>query len=111
MQKTQIIGRVGNDAEVKTLDNGSKVISFNVACTENWKNKQGEKQSKTTWYECSKWGEYTGVSQYIKKGTQIYVEGVSEVRAWMSDGEAKAKIGIKVSQIELLGDSKSDVPF
>ena len=103
MQRTEIIGRVGKDAEVKTLDNGMSVINFSVAVTETWKDKQGNKQEKANWYECAKWGEHTKVAEFIKKGSQVYVEGTSEARAFISGEEAKAVNCIKVHKIELLG--------
>lgn len=98
MRKTQIIGRIGNDAEVKKFNDNS-VINFSVAVSEKFKD--GE---KTTWYECAKWGNNTKVAEYLTKGTQVYVEGVSEARAYIgNDGEAKAVNGLNAFRVQLLG--------
>jgi len=109
MQRVEIIGRVGADAEVKDFPT-SRLISFSVAVSESYTNKQGEKVTNTTWVECSRWTNNVSIAQYIKKGDLIYVEGKMNNRAYLgSDGEAKVVNGINVSHIELLG-SKSDSP-
>lgn len=103
MQKIQLIGRIGNDAEVKDL-NSNQVINFSVAVSERWTSKDGQKQEKTSWFDCAKWGNNTNISQYLTKGTQVYVEGTPECRAYVNkDGEAVAVLVVKVFSIELLG--------
>lgn len=103
MQKLQIIGRIGNDAEVKDLGN-NQVINFSVAVSEKYKDASGEKVEKTTWFECAKWGNSTTIAQYIKKGDLIYIEGKVNNRAWMNDaGEVQVVNGINVFDIQLLG--------
>lgn len=103
MNRTDIIGRLGKDAEVKDVG-GTQVINFSVAVSENWKDKNGEKQEKTTWYECAKWGNNVGIAPYLKKGTQVYVSGNAEARAYVNnEGDAVGVLGIRVFQIELLG--------
>ena len=103
MQQIQIIGTLGNDAEVKDLQN-NQVIEFSVAVNETWVDKDGQKQTKTTWFNCAKWGNNTNVAQYIKKGDKIYVSGKSNNRAYLkNDGSAEVVNGITVSEIELLG--------
>lgn len=100
---TQIIGHIGHDAEVKDLGH-NQVINFSVAVTENWKNQQGEKHSKTTWFEISKWGNNVGLAPHLTKGTQVYVSGKPEARAFINkQGEAVAVNGINASVITLLG--------
>ncbi len=101
--RTEVIGNIGQDAEVKDLGS-NQVINFSVAVTENWKNQQGEKQSKTTWFEVSKWGNNVGIAQYLKKGTQVYISGKPEARAFMNkEGEAVAVNGIRANDIKLFG--------
>lgn len=107
MQKTIFIGRLGKDAEQKTIS-GTDVINFSVGVTETWKDKSGQKQSKTTWYECAKWGS-TGILPYLKKGTQVFVEGVPTADAYLNkDGQAVGVLRIKVNQIELLGGGSTE---
>jgi len=106
MQKTQIIGYIGKDAEVKDF-NTNQVINFSVACTETW-TKNGEKQSKTTWYEVARWGNNVKLAQYLKKGTQVYVEGTVEADAFIgNDGDAKGVLRLTAFKIELLSGGKS----
>lgn len=104
MQKIQIIGRIGKDAEVKDLGN-SQVINFSVAVSEKYTNKQtGEITTNTTWFECAKWGNNTSIAQYIKKGGQIFIEGKINNRAWVDQsGTPQVTNGINVFEIELLG--------
>lgn len=108
MQKIQVIGRIGKDAEVKDFGN-SQVINFSVAVSEKYTNKQtGEITTNTTWFECAKWGNNTSIAQYIKKGGQIFVEGKINNRAWVDqNGTPQVTNGINVFEIELLG-SKDD---
>ena len=108
MQKIQVIGRIGKDAEVKDFGN-SQVINFSVAVSEKYTNKQtGEITTNTTWFECAKWGNNTSIAQYIKKGCQIFIEGKINNRAWVDQsGTPQVTNGINVFEIELLG-SKDD---
>lgn len=108
MNRHTIIGRIGNDAEIKDFG-GNQVINFSVAVTESYNNKQtGEKVVNTTWIECSKWGNNTAIAQYLTKGTQILVEGKPNNRAYVKDdGTVVVVNGINVQNIMLLG-SKND---
>ena len=101
MLKAIIIGHLGKDAEVKDV-NGKKVINFSVAHTEKYKDSQGAEQSKTTWVECAKWGETTAIAPYLKKGTQVYVEGTPEIRTWEKDGKTNANFACRVGMVQLL---------
>lgn len=103
MIKLQIIGHLGKDAEVKQISNRN-VIQFSVAHSESWKDNQGVKQSRTTWVNCSYWTEKTGIAPYLKKGTQVYVEGQPEAQEWTgNDGKMNASLVCRVAKIELLG--------
>lgn len=101
MQKLQIIGYIGKDAEVKDISN-NQIINFSVAVSESYK-KDGETITNTTWYECSKFGNNVAVAQFLKKGTQVYVEGKPANRYFKKDDGSITLInGINVSSIELL---------
>lgn len=109
MQRLQIIGHLGSDAEVKDLGH-NQVINFSVAVSESYVNKTtNEKVTNTTWYECAKWGNNTAVAQFLKKGTQVLVEGKPTARAWQKeDGSLVSVLGISVLNLELLGSTKSE---
>ncbi len=102
MIKLQVIGHLGKDCTVNTV-NGKNVINFNVAHSEKYKDAQGNQVEKTTWVECAYWTDRTAVSPYLKKGTQVYVEGQPEVRTWESNGKNGASLTVRVSSVQLLG--------
>ena len=106
MLKFQAIGNLTRDAEVRTAGNG-KVISFSVAVNEQWKDRNGEKQSKTTYIDCAKWVSQDGstaLSQYLTKGKLVYIEGEPSVNAYTNNqGEAVGRLNIKVADLQLLG--------
>lgn len=110
MQKTEIIGRIGNDAEVNEAGTGNTVINFNVAVSEKWKDKQGNKQEKTTWYRCAWWINNTVISTYLKKGTQVYVMGTANASAYTNKttGDIVVQEGINVRSLELLGGGNTN---
>jgi single-strand DNA-binding protein len=105
MIKLSAIGHLGRDAIVKEV-NGKSVINFSIAHTESWKNSEGTKFEKTTWVECAYWSDRTAVAQYLKKGTQVYVEGQPEVDTYTTrDHQTMAKLKLRVGQIQLLGSA------
>lgn len=103
MNRTELIGRIGQDAEIKDF-NTNQVINFSVAVSERWKDKDGNKQEKTYWYRCAKWGNNTAIAQYLTKGTLVYVSGVCEPQSYINkSGEIVQAQGLTVRNIELLG--------
>lgn len=108
MQRLDIIGFIGRDAEVKDF-NTDQVINFSVAVTESYKDKNGVKQTKSTWYEVSKWGNNTAIAQYLKKGTLVMVTGKPNARIWTKDGgEHNIILTIQAQNIQLLGGGKTE---
>lgn len=102
MNKLIVIGRVGKDAEVKQVG-GKSVINFSVASSETWKDKEGNKQERTTWFDAAIWREQTAIAQYITKGTQVYLEGTVNARAFMDkENQPKGSIVVNVQNIQLL---------
>jgi len=107
MIKMQIIGRLGKDCVVNTV-NGKNVINFTVAHSEKYKDSQGTMQEKTIWVDCAYWTDRTGISPYLTKGTQVFVEGQPEARSFQrNDGTAGASLSLRVREVQLLG-SKND---
>lgn len=105
MIKTLIIGHLGKDALVKEV-NGKTVINFSVAHTENFKNNEGVKIEKTVWVECAYWSDRTTIAQYLKKGTQVYIEGQPSVDTYTNnEGKSIPKLKLRVAQIQLLGSA------
>lgn len=107
MQRLEIIGFIGQDAEVKDLGQ-NQVINFSVAVSETFM-KGTEKTTVTYWFECAKWGNNTQIAQYLKKGTQVYISGKPQSRAWQKeDGSLQVVNGVNVFNIELLGKKETN---
>ena len=104
MIKLQAIGNLGKDCVTNTV-NGKNVINFNVAHTEKYRDAQGNQKDKTIWVECAYWTDRTAIAPYLRKGTQVYVEGSPEVRTYTkSDGTTAASLSLRVSSVQLLGN-------
>ena len=107
MIKMQVIGRLGKDCTVNTV-NGKNVMNFTVAHSEKYKDSQGNLQEKTIWVDCAYWSDRTAVAQYLTKGTQVFVEGQPEARSFQrNDGTPGASLSLRVREVQLLG-SKND---
>jgi single-strand DNA-binding protein len=103
MIKLQVIGNLGKDAIVNNV-NGKSVINFNVAHTERFRDAQGNQKDKTTWVECAYWTDRTAVAPYLKKGTQVYVEGTPDVRVYQTnEGKQGASLSLRILNVQLLG--------
>lgn len=103
MIKMQVIGRLGKDCTVNTV-NGKNVINFTVAHSEKYRDSQGNNQEKTTWVDCAYWTDRTAIAPYLQKGTQVFVEGTPEVRSYTrNDGTAGASLSLRIREVQLLG--------
>jgi single-strand DNA-binding protein len=110
VNKVILVGRLGNDPEVRYTATGSAVANVSLATSENWKDKQtGEKQERTEWHRIvffSKLAEI--VAQYLRKGSLIYVEGALQTRKWQDkNGEDRYTTEIVANEMRMLG-SKSE---
>lgn len=104
MIKLQAIGNLGKDCVTNTV-NGKNVINFNVAHTEKFRDAQGNQKDKTIWVECAYWTDRTAIAPYLRKGTQVYVDGTPEVRTYTkSDGTTAASLTLRVQTVQLLGN-------
>lgn len=100
------IGTLGKDATVNNAGS-TKVINFSVAVTIGY----GDNK-KTQWLECAKFGEKTGVSEFLKKGTKVYVSGEPSLRTYDNNGEKVTNLNVKVQEIELLSNpNQPEVTF
>ncbi len=103
MIKLTLIGNLGKDCVVNNV-NGKNVINFNVAHTEKFKDSSGMQKEKTIWIECAYWSDRTGIAPYLKKGTNVYLEGSPDVRTYTSnDGKQGASLRLTVQYVQLLG--------
>ncbi|MDD2791984.1 MAG: single-stranded DNA-binding protein [Sediminibacterium sp.] len=108
MIKLTAIGNLGRDAVLNTVS-GRNVINFTVAHTERYKDAQGNQKDKTIWVDCAYWTERTGIAPYLKKGTQVYVEGQPDVRTYTTkEGVNGATLSLRVSSVQLLGSRSGE---
>jgi len=107
MIKLQVIGHLGQDATVNNV-NGKNVINFSVAHSEKFKNKEGVDVNKSVWVSCAYWTEKTNVAAYLKKGTQVFVEGSPEAKTYRNQNtnEVMPQLALRVISIQLLSSSK-----
>ena len=85
VNKVILIGNLGKDPEVRTMNNGGEVVSFSLATSESWNDRQsGERRDKTEWHNIVIFNENLGkiAKQYLRKGSSCYVEGQLQTRKW-----------------------------
>jgi single-strand DNA-binding protein len=105
VNKVILVGNLGRDAELRYTPGGAAVATLNLATTEVWNDKSGQKQEKTEWHRIVVWGKQAeSLQEYLTKGKQIYVEGRLQTRQWDDkDGNKKYTTEIKADRITLLG--------
>lgn len=106
MLVVEVIGNLGADAVIREFS-GQKFIAFSVAHTESYNNAQGQKQERTTWVSCLKYGE-SAVLNYLKKGTRVFVRGELSAKIYEAGGSPQVGINCKVRELQLLGGSKPE---
>jgi len=109
--QTIIVGNLGNDPELRYLQSGAAVCSFNVAVNESWTDRQtNERRDKTTWYRVSAWNQLGETcNQYLAKGRQVMVVGTVEARGYVNNaGEAAASLDMRARDVRFLGGREGD---
>jgi single-strand DNA-binding protein len=100
INKVILVGNLGKDPEVRTLENGTKVANFTLATSETYKNRDGQKVTTTEWHNIVLWRGLAEISErFLKKGNQVYIEGKIKTRTWDD------KDGNKRYTTEILGDN------
>ena len=109
VNKVIIIGRLGQDPEMKTVGQGAVVTRLNVATSENWVDKSGQKQERTEWHRITVWGKLAEIcGKYLSKGRQVYVEGRLQTRSWEDNGQKKYATEIIASTVQFLGSASGE---
>jgi single-strand DNA-binding protein len=124
-----LIGNLGKDPETRYSPSGLAITNFNLATSETWKNKDGEKETKTEWHRVVAFGKLAEIcGEYLTKGKTVYIEGRIQTREWEDrDGVKRYTTEIVVGQMIMLGggqdkpkgnvvgevptDDDSDIPF
>lgn len=105
VNKVILLGRLGQDPELKYTPGGSAVCNFSLATTESWTDKSGQKQEKTEWHRVVVWGKLAELcNQYLAKGRQAFLEGRLQTRAWDDkDGNKRYTTEILASTVQFIG--------
>ena len=115
VNKVILVGNLGGDPESRSFSNGGEVVNFTVATSENWKDKEGNRQEKTEWHKVAIFNENLGkvAKNYLKKGSKVYLEGQLQTRKWQdnqgqdkytteivlpSAGEWRMQVSLRVSE-------------
>lgn len=103
--RVQLIGNVGNDPEIKTFESKKKVARLSMATDDEYTSKEGQKVKQTQWHQLVVWGKLAEVvEKYVKKGTEIAIEGKLTYRTWDDkDGKSHNITEIVVHELLMLG--------
>ncbi|MBN8640730.1 MAG: single-stranded DNA-binding protein [Flavobacteriales bacterium] len=103
--KVQLIGHVGQEPEIKTIESGKKVAKFSLATNENYTNNKGEKVEQTEWHRLTAWGKTAEIiEKYVTKGKEIAIEGKLTHRSYDDkNGEKRYVTDVVVSELLLIG--------
>ena len=109
LNKVMILGRLGQDPELKYTPSGAAVCNFSVATTESWTDKSGQKQERTEWHRIVVWGKLGELcNQYLSKGRQAFVEGTLQTRSWEGqDGSKRYTTEINAKNVQFIGGQAS----
>lgn len=104
VNKVILVGRLGADPEVKTVTGGNTVARLNLATSESWNDKNGQKQERTEWHRVVVWGKLAELcGRYLSKGRQIYIEGRLQTRQWEDQqGQKRYTTEIVASTLQFL---------
>ncbi|MFI4952664.1 MAG: single-stranded DNA-binding protein [Burkholderiales bacterium] len=105
VNKVILVGNLGRDPETRYTTGGEAVTNVSIATTDSWKDKSGEKQERTEWHRVAFFGKLAEIAgEYLKKGSQVYVEGRLQTRKWQDkEGQDKYTTEIIADRMQMLG--------
>ena len=105
VNKVILIGNLGRDPEVRYMPSGDAMCNLNMATTDTWRDKAGEKQEKTEWHRVVIFGKQAEVAgEYLKKGSPVYIEGRLQTRKWTDkEGQDRYTTEIVADRMQMLG--------
>lgn len=112
VNKVLLIGRLGNNPEIRYTNTGTAVANFNLATSESWNDKTGQKQERTEWHRVVVWGKLAELCEkYLAKGRQCFVEGRLQTRSWDDkDGNKRYTTEIVANTVQFLGGANASAP-
>jgi single-strand DNA-binding protein len=105
-QKTYPLGNVTRDVELRYTPTGTPVADLSIAVNRTWKGDNGEKHEETTFFDCTAWGRTAEIaSEYLRKGSPIFVEGHFQSQSWQDreTGKKRSKLVLIIENLQLLG--------
>jgi single-strand DNA-binding protein len=110
VNKVILVGRLGQNPEVKYTPSGAAVANFSIATNESWVDKAGQKQERTEWHRIVVWGKLAELcSQYLSKGRQAYIEGRLQTRQWQDkEGVTKYTTEVQAQTVQFLGGASRE---
>lgn len=107
INKVILVGHLGKDPEIRTLESGVKVATFSLATSESYRNKDGQRVEQTEWHNIVAWrGLAEIIEKYLKKGNMVYIEGRIRTRSYEKDGLKKYITEINADNMVMLGGKK-----
>ena len=111
INKVELIGNLGADPEVKVMPSGGNVVNLRLATTRRWKDRNtGERKDATEWHRVVCFNRTADIAaQYLKKGSQVYIEGRLQTRKWQAqDGTDRSSTEIVANSLTMLGKKSTD---
>lgn len=107
VNKVILVGNVGGDPEIRTLESGTKYARFSLATNESYTDKQGQRQTQTEWHRIIVWGKQADIiEQYVKAGKLLYVEGRLRTTSYEKDGVKRYNTEISCDTFRFLGSNQ-----
>lgn len=106
--QVQLIGRLGKETELKSLDNGNSLLNFTLATNENYKDKEGNTQTNTEWHRLVAWGKTAElINKHCKKGDELMVQGKLIHRNYEKDGETRYITEVQINEFLVLSKKEA----
>lgn len=117
VNKVILVGNLGRDPEVRTTQDGTKIVTLNLATSETWKDKSGERQEKTEWTRVVIFNDRVAdvAEKYLRKGRKVYVEGSLQTRKWIDNSgqerySTEVVIGRFKGELVLIDSARDEAP-
>ena len=106
VNKVILVGRLGRDPETRYMPNGDAITNFSLATDEQWRDRNGERQTRTEWHNVSLFGKLGEIAgQYLRKGSQVFIEGKIQSRKYTDkDGIERMAYNIIGNEMKMLGN-------
>lgn len=113
LNKVMIIGNLGADPEMRYMADGTAMTSFRVAASRNWTGADGERKEETEWFSVAAWRKLAEqCSQFLQKGSKVYVEGRLHTRSWDTpEGEKRYRTEVVAETVQFLDRAAGGTPF